>query len=199
MGQCVDDDGELLCDGGSINKVTLDTTLYSKDRFSFVDFPHAEDLVMKVSGGDIIFRYLDGTAHVNKQGTIAYASLLRCCFLVAPEARELPESETLLGNVYLFYSKSVDGKEILTIPGWPDPFLQNAFLEEEFPGKIIGGYNWMPEGLPSVKEAYAFHLQAIGGRELVADRSLLEKEVLQLVTKVNKVYADASKILEEYL
>lgn len=173
------------------------------------------EIVMKLPGTDIKMPYSEGKAFVNKKGTIGYNALK--VYDVTTESTG--EAEGLIGSLgeqlaeqlkdptvkgiiqkmmaeedtYLFFSKTKDGKDALTLPSMKDTEIDDKSLE----GFIIGGYSTAGNKLPSLEKVYAFHLQVIADRDLITDSATLEKEVINLVPKVNGLYEKVVKLIQE--
>lgn len=188
-------------------------SMYSKEGFTEVGKIAAGELVLKFPGTDLKMLYQSGTAYVNGKNTVGQLSLAVRDFA----AVEAGEAEGLMGmlgcqlaeqlndsstqallrkvlakhDTHLFYSKSKDGIEMLSLPGSGD-IIEDQIIE----GMVIALYSTSGE-IPSADRVYRHYMKAVGKRKLVADRKMLETEVLQLVPKANGVYVKALELMKE--
>lgn len=188
--------------------------MLSDEKFKKVKDLGKGEIVMKLPGTDMKMPYSEGKAFVNKEGTIGYNALK--VYDVSTESTG--KAEGLLGiigeqlaeqlsdpdvkglikkmmaeeDIYLFFSKTKDGKDVITLPSMKDDEIYDKILE----GLVLGGYSTAGSKLPSLKKIYAFHLQVIADRDVIADKAVLEKETLELVPKANEAYKKLLKLME---
>lgn len=188
--------------------------MLSDEKFKKIKDLGEGEIVMKFPGTDMKMLYSEGKAFVNKEGTIGY-NALKVYDVIAESTGEAegligylgrqfteqlkdPDVKGLIQKVlaeedtYLFFSKTKDGKDVITVPSMKDEEIEDKAIE----GLIVGGYGTAGK-LPSLKKVYAFHLRVISDRDLIADKTALEKETLELVPKVNKFYEKVLKLIEE--
>ena len=171
----------------------------------------AGELVLKLPGTDIKMPYKSGRAFLSDSGVghVALAVQDIYCEETDDEAEGfmgfLGEQITPLINdpslkaiikktlserdVSLFYSQDQGGVEILSIPGLS---REDGIDDQIIPNMVVASYNTEGE-IQNAEKVYALHMEAVGNRRLITDRSTLEREVLQLVPKANGVY---EKVLE---
>lgn len=188
--------------------------MFSDEKFKKVKDLDKGEVVVKLPGTDMKMPYSEGKAFVNEEGTIGYNALkVYDVFtestgkaegllgslgeqlaeqLNDPDVKGLIKKMLAEEDTYLFFSKTKDGKDVITLPSMKDAEVDDKTLE----GLVLGGYSTAGK-LTSLKKVYALHLQAIADRDLIADKAVLEKETLELVPKVNEVYKKILKLMEE--
>jgi hypothetical protein len=188
--------------------------MFKDEKFKKVKDLGKGEIVVKLPGTDMKMPYSGGEAFVNKKGTIGYNSLKvydlytkstgKAEGMLAglgenlaeqlndPDVKGLIKKMLAQEDNYLFFSKTKDGKDVITLPSMKD----NSIDDETLEGLVLGGYS-TAGNLPSLNKVYALHLQAIGDREVIADKAVLEKETLELTSKVNDVYKKILKLMEE--
>lgn len=188
--------------------------MLSDEKFEKIKDLEKGEIVVKLPGTDMKMAYSGGEAFVNKKGTIGYNSLKvydvytestgkaegmlaelgenLAAQLNNPDVKGLIKKMLTQEDNYLFFSKTKDGKDVITLPSMKDNNIDDKTLE----GLVLGGYS-TAGNLPSLKKVYALHLQAIGDREVIADKAVLEKETIELTSKVNDVYKKILKLIEE--
>lgn len=163
------------------------------------------ELIIKLPGTDFVMPYETGIAFLSDSG-IGYVSLAVEDFftrengepeglcgimgrqlakqLEYPAVKALTRKAISESELNLFYSRSPDNIEIFTIPGMSGEY---GIDEQATPNSVVATY---PLGkiTPSVEEVYSHHKKAVGRRELITDRGVLEKDILNLVDKVNGIY-----------
>lgn len=190
-------------------------SMYSKEGFTEVGKIAAGELVLKLPGTDFKMLYEGGAAYINRKNTIGQLSLA----VRALTTIKVGEPEGLAGEVgcqmaeqlndpsiqaqlkeelakedtHLFYSRSRGGIELISLPGMSEEY---GIDDQNFDGMVIASYSTSGE-TPSAERVYKHHLEAVGKRKLVADRKMLETEVLQLVPKANGVYVKALELMKE--
>ena len=172
------------------------------------------ELVMKLPGTDLKMPYKKGEAFVNQAG-VGYISLpIRDAYCVKtgqskglsgmlgellaeqlndPEVKKMLK-KTLTRDHHLFYSRAQDGVEMLCLPWIAE---ENYIDDQSMPNVVLASYTTNGR-IPTFKETYAHHLRGVGKRELVTDKNILEREILQLVPKANGVYGQALQTMKEF-
>lgn len=187
--------------------------MYKLENFEKIDSLKEGEVVMKLPGTDIVMPYSNGSAFVSKDGTVGYTALAVNDLV----ARSVGEPEGMMGilgaqlaeqlgepalkeqikellardNLYLFASKTEDGRQVITIPGMGDGLQVD---DQNIDGFVVAAYSTQG-GTPSLEQTYAFHSQATADRKLAGGRSSLEKEVLELVPTANKLYVKAEELM----
>lgn len=181
--------------------------MYQNENFNAVGSVETGELVMKLPGTDIRMPYKQGTAYVNATGNVGHLAL-NVSKLVAEASDEpaegmmgtlgemlreqlsTPEAKKMLKKllaeqpVHLFYSRTVAGTEILTLPGMG---TENNVDDNNIERMVVALYTTQGH-FPPAEKVYALHGEAVGERELLADRKILVEEIQCLVTTANQVY-----------
>ncbi len=174
-------------------------------------------LVIKFPGTDINMLYDESTVYINEAGSTGYASLgirdVECSEageveglsgmvgrqlmdqLSDPDIRD--QVKQMLANVDhpFFYSKAEDGTEIISLIGMSGEYSVDS---QSIEGVVVASYATHGQ-IPAASQVYNHHMQAVGDRVLASDRSALEKDVMQFVSKANSVYEKALEAMQESL
>jgi hypothetical protein len=110
-----------------------------------------------------------------------------------PSSKHLLRKRLALGDFSLFYSQTRKGIEVLCVPGISE---NNEIDTKNIPRMSIAAYS-TTNGIPSAEEVYVLHMKVVGKEKLITNKSILEKEVLHLIPKVNRFYEKALQIMNE--
>ncbi len=174
------------------------------------------ELIIRYPGTDVKLLYERSKRFVNEAGTMGYLAL-KVVDLVAQETADEPigqggqvglamraqsanpQVKPLIQKLFasnpvtLGYSKTTNGKEVLTTP----MLTGGLYVDDSsIDGLIICAYG-LAGRIPSLEEVYQFHNNAVVGKDLVADVGLLEQETQSLVGKANKLYQQALELMKK--
>jgi len=186
--------------------------MYNDENFQEINKLDKGQIVMKLPGTNIIMPYNFGTAYINKTHDIGYITLtvedliaktieeskseLGILAKKLTKILEDPKSKNQLKEIIhysqlsIFYSKTENNLEIITMPS----LSQGKEIDETTcSNTVIGIYN-MADKL-HLWNIYTFHKKIISNTKLISNREILEKEILELPQKANKVYDKALEII----
>lgn len=187
--------------------------MYQNEKFKKVGSVAEGALVLKLPGTDFKMVYSGGNALVNAQGNVGFVSLS----ITDAVAQKVGKAEGLLGSLgeqlteqladpeikaqmreaiskdklHLAYSRTTDGKEVLTMPGMGDEGVDYTTIE----GKVVALYNTKGK-LPSKEDVYALHTRAVAGKQLVSDKKAMLESATTLVDKANSTYKQYLKVMK---
>ena len=168
------------------------------------------ELIIKYPGLDFKINYSGGKAYLNKNKYTGFIEL-KSRYFVAKEAKDY--SDTPLGilgssmvdqinsnelakegfskrNIFILYSKTEDGKEIIVMPGINSP---TEIYDDTENNAIIGQHN-MSE-LPLFGQLYELYETIVKEGELKISKNLSEDDILALVPKANAAYENVLKLI----
>lgn len=188
--------------------------MYQNEQFSQVGTVPAGELVIKIPGSDLKMPFSEGKAYVNARGNMGYVALNVTDVVVEPTGEEAglfavvggaiaeqlqdPNVRASLQAVLassktpLAYSRGVDGREFITIPGASG---ESGIEDGLFENAVVGVYS-TSDGPVSAEQVYALHCQAVGDAKLVEDKKEITKATLSLVDRANKIYEEGLALMK---
>ena len=178
--------------------------MHKKEKFEYIkDIPSGE-LIAKFPGLDLKMPYEKGKCYIAKENNIIQLKLTikdilpkktgktkdktkKELYLFAEELNK-PQAKAsltkfLIKHDYsLFYSKTEDGTEIISIPELSKECQIN---NKDISGVVLATY---PLKQHPRADPYLLHTLAIGNKKLISNKEELEKGILGLVSKINGIY-----------